>query len=524
MPLAAAIIEKQNALNFASFLGKIVNINFTYNEVIYLGIFFLICSYSLKTIYQIYFYYFKSRFIKDINYCLNQELFNYYIFYDYKDFIKNKSTPEILRNLISEVAGFVSRSFNPFVLLTLDFLLIFISIVFLLFINFNGTIFCIILLSLFLFFFYKNTKKYLSNWGQRRQELELIKNKSIHETFESLKEIKLMRLENRRINEFDLINKEMNTVVSKEQFLQDLPKVVMEFFIIIIFSSFIFFMIIIDFDSKKILNIIAIYVLVALKFLPSLPRIINSIQSLKYGYPSMRVIYDELQSIEINNKRRLVKKFSKIESGQIQKIELNNVSYGYNKNNKEIIQDFSKTFSIGKKYFIKGKSGVGKTTLLDLISGLIEPLKGDIKIEGINLAEIKDLNNLISYVPQSVSIFDDTIKNNIVFDKTYDPKFFDEIIRICSLNDLLNKIDNSDNPFLGQSGKKISGGEKQRIGIARALYKDAPILIFDEATNSLDIERESKILEFIFNKKNKIFIFTSHKQMHNVYNFETINL
>jgi ABC-type bacteriocin/lantibiotic exporter with double-glycine peptidase domain len=168
---------------------------------------------------------------------------------------------------------------------------------------------------------------------------------------------------------------------------------------------------------------------------------------------------------------------------------------------------------------IFGLSGSGKTTLLDLISGIIKPSSGKILVDGIDIHEnfnLRQWQNNISYVQQSVFLFDDTILKNIIFaskDDFPDKKNIDNILNIVGLNDYLNKLPNKINSKTGELGNNLSGGQRQKIGIARALYVNPKLIILDEATNSLDEESEIKILKEIFLlKKNKIIIIVSHKK------------
>lgn len=193
------------------------------------------------------------------------------------------------------------------------------------------------------------------------------------------------------------------------------------------------------------------------------------------------------------------------------KICLDNVSYSYNENN-NAIKDITFSFEKNKKYIIVGNSGGGKSTLLGLINGSLEGYKGNITIDGKRIEDIdpKSLNRLISIIHQNIFLFDDTIRNNItLFDDTITEKYLEEIIHIVGLEDLINKkgIDGK----VGENGEFLSGGEKQRIAIARALIKKAKILLLDEATAALDLENSFNIENMILKIPDLTLIVVSHK-------------
>ena len=180
------------------------------------------------------------------------------------------------------------------------------------------------------------------------------------------------------------------------------------------------------------------------------------------------------------------------------------------------------SISLNKKDIIGliGNSGSGKTTFVNLITGLLNPVSGEIKLNGIN---IKDFNKNeyfknISYVPQNVSLLNDSIKNNILFGSSdeCDEDYLKKVIDISGLNYVINKLPNKINFIIGESGLKISGGERQRIGIARALYRKPKVLIMDEALNALNIEKGFEILSKIIDQNLidiKILITHNHEYL-----------
>ena len=200
-------------------------------------------------------------------------------------------------------------------------------------------------------------------------------------------------------------------------------------------------------------------------------------------------------------------------------IEFCNISFGYNNSSNYIINNFNFVIKKGDKIGIKGVTGGGKTTLINLFTTLLLPLSGRIIVDKkIELSELnyKSWKKKISYVPQEYLILDDTIKNNIVFtlnNEHINNEYLALALKISELDQYVNKLENKIDTMIGERGINLSGGQRQRIAIARAIYKYKEILIFDEATSSLDYQTENKIFENI--KKylpNTTFIMITHRE------------
>lgn len=193
-------------------------------------------------------------------------------------------------------------------------------------------------------------------------------------------------------------------------------------------------------------------------------------------------------------------------------IMLKNVEFKYN-NDKQILNGISFNFIKGKKYVLVGNSGSGKSTILNLILNYYEDFKGSITIDGIDNREIKstDLYSLISVIQQNVFMFDDSIKSNITLFENYSDEEIEQAIKLSGLESLINSLPNKINSLVGENGCNLSGGEKQRIAIARAIIKKTPILILDEATSSLDNENSYNIEKSILNLENITCIIVTHK-------------
>ena len=251
----------------------------------------------------------------------------------------------------------------------------------------------------------------------------------------------------------------------------------------------------------------------AFRLMPSITKIMNCIQSIKWGEAVIKSIHDEIYQIdkksiiESRNEKIIFKK----------SIELKDINFNYNNSNKNILSGVNLNIKFGDSVGILGFSGSGKTTLINIILGLLKSTTGKILIDGKDInTGLQSWQSHIGYVSQSVYLTDDTLKKNIAFgsmkDEDIDPNKIKKALKDSQLEKLVLSLNNGLDTKLGEFGERISGGERQRIGIARALYNDPKLLILDESTNSLDSQTEEKILEDVISlNKSMTIIMIAHR-------------
>ena len=292
------------------------------------------------------------------------------------------------------------------------------------------------------------------------------------------------------------------------------PRLIIEFFSVFCLVFVIFFLTLSGKVLTEILPLLGFFLAVAYKLIPSFNRVLFLSNRLKYSSLAAQNLINLLK--EFDNKVNK-NNFNKKIINSFEEINLSNIHFTY-PNAKNVI--FSGlNLSIKKNTFIgiSGASGVGKSTLIDIILGLTIPIKGSITFDGVNINDrMEDWQNSIGYVSQNIFILADTIKRNIAFgvkDECIDMQLFNNSIHKSSLKNFINSLQNKENTIIGERGSTISGGQKQRIGIARALYNEPKLLIFDEATSSLDPLTEKEVLKEIQSlKKYTTIIFISHKE------------
>ena len=470
--------------------------------------FALLFFFSIKFIYSIIFHYFEAKYFNKIKIRLSSEMTNLYLKKNYLFHASNN--PLVLsRNVTSEVNVTVAY-LKSFAILIKEIIQIFLIFLLLFFANYKITLLMVLVSTLFAYIYLKIfssnlTKKSKISFFERGE-----KSKIINQILVSIIEVKLYDKSKYFLNKFkDSITKEFQANLLLD-IINKLPKIFIEFFIVFLVCGSIFYALILNLELIALIPIVALYFFAALRIYPSLNAIILNRITLIRGQISLDQIYNE--TIKKNNE---IDSYENDEQQVSFKntLELKDISFKYKNRNTEL-KNINLKINRNEIIGIVGKTGSGKSTLIKIIMGLIKPDSGIISIDNKNLELIKkSWQKKIGYVPQNFAMLDDTIYTNILFGENHDDEKFKNVIKEASLENLINTLPEKINTFVGPNAKQISGGQAQRLAIARALYQNPNLLIFDEATNSLDEKTENEIMNNIYNlKKNKTIIIISHKE------------
>ena len=331
----------------------------------------------------------------------------------------------------------------------------------------------------------------------------------MQEGFDGIKIIKLLGRENFFFNKFKFYNVNLSNVAIKSHFFQGMPRLLFEL-VGISFATFsLFFLYYSGKNLIEITQILSIYVVASFRILPSINRIVSSLQYMKLSYPAMDVLYKELKSFKENFQ-------SSYESFAFNKsISVDIKKFKYPSSINFQISNVKFDIAKGQKIGIIGSTGSGKSTVIEILLGIAEPPIGSITVDGKSIyTNIKGWQKLIGFVPQKIFILDDSFRNNILFG--LDKKIYTDdkillMIKKLSLENLLNRLPNGLEGNLGEEGINLSGGEIQRIGLCRALIYDPEVIFLDEATSSLDIDTETQILDELKIFKKKTIISIAHR-------------
>ena len=492
--------------NFKIFLKQ--NFSIDENQIIHVFL-SLICSIFLfKNFFLAFLIYFQNTYIERINTYLSSKLLEIYLKQNYL-FFKAHNTSLLIRNINVEISTFIVLLTNIFRFISEIFFLLGILIVLFL-IDQQFTTLSLLFFILIAFLYNLITRKFVKKIGETRHKFAATTLKNLQQSLGAIKEIKIGNFEIDFIRIYRYSASKVNKSINYFSTVQQLPRLIFELTIVIVVSILISLLIGKSYASGNILAIVGIYSISAVKIIPSVIKIYSSIQQMNFTKSVVDTLKNDLERI-----KKIDEKKENIDISFNDFLELRKIYFDYSNTKYPALENISIKFSKNTSTAIIGESGAGKSTLLDIILGLIRPKDGDIFVDNIKY----DLNNLnwhkkIGYVPQSVYLVDDTIVKNITLGKdinTIDKKRLMEVIRFSNLSDLVDSLPNGIETNIGEMGEKLSLGQRQRIGIARALYTNAEILIFDEPTSSLDNENEKKIMKKIFELKNKTIIFITHK-------------
>ncbi len=295
--------------------------------------------------------------------------------------------------------------------------------------------------------------------------------------------------------------------------IRQVPRFYLELLSVISLVVFIYLLLLNNQELDSIMITLGVFVGATFRLLPSINRILSSLQNIKYYKSSLDIISFELEGAEKEIKNK------ELDANIIyfnKSLELKDISFCYEEN-KPILDKINLKIDKGDLVGIIGQSGAGKTTLINIIVGLLAKDSGKIFLDDKQLgkANINLWRNKVGYVPQDVYLTDDTIENNIAFGiekNKINSKNIENAIEQSQLKTFIDQLPNGKNTIVGERGVQISGGQRQRIGIARALYNDAELLILDEATSALDVETESQFIEAVLNLKgNKTVLIITHR-------------
>lgn len=492
------IIDKFNYYG----INEILNFSLNEENIVFVGIFFLISSFLFKNFFLIYIYFFQGSFLKNVKINLEKKIFNYYI---KSNFINhNKNNPaNILRNINDEVMGFYNYTYHFFLLIREILTLVLIFIIFT-FTSYKAAITISIFLFILIFLYLKYIRPSVKVRSENNQIFRKNMSQSIIETFRAIQDIKIYNKEKYvQKNFMENVNKfEQNHFIFG--LMGKLPRVVLE--IISVLVGLIFILAIINsnvqFDNDTLV-LLAFFAIGIIRFIPAFNAVTVSINYLKIFKASVKLLVNEIKKFNyINSQNQIIRDDFKLNSKNKSYIYVDDISFDYGEDSPFKLQKFSFELKSGKKVAIVGKTGSGKSTFNYLLNGLITPKQGNIFYKGKNIEKIKKVwEKKIGYVSQNIFLFNSSIQNNITMfasKKNIDQKRLSKAVKISNLEEKIKSLSNGLDSMVGVDGLSLSGGERQRIAIARAIYKDPEILFLDEFTSSLDNKTKAKILQKLF--------------------------
>jgi HlyD family secretion protein len=448
---------------------------------------------------------------------LSNRLFLYYLNKKWDFYLFNERN-FLFKKIIHDVEIVIDSILIPILFLSSKIVTVIVIFLFLLFLNPQVTFYLFISYLLFYIFFFTIIKRKLTKNSFIISNNQEKKIKILNDSFLGIVDIKLANKEINFYQTFSKANKSYHNNLGDRQVLSLIPKGVLEFISIVsILIIFVIFLKIYNNSFATIIPILAVYALAGFKIIPSLQTIFHNMSIIKGSLWSFNLIKEDLIINKLNHNRYLSDSTVK-EILFRDRIFLNNISYTYPSRNISILNNLS--LEIKKNSFISiiGPNGSGKSTLVYIILGLINPTKGSMIIddEQIHLRnDVTSWQKKIGYVSQNIFLFNDTILNNIIFGLSPENVSVDEInkiIKFTNLTEFIDSLPKGLNTSLKDNGIELSGGQKQKLAIARCLIKKSEIIIFDECTSALDLESEKIINELMFNLRGNVTVLNiTHK-------------
>ena len=511
IPLILAIVDKESFLSNLSFLTNFFSfIDVNPKNLIWYYLFLITLIFLFKFIYLSYLSWKLNKFIFDLNSYLSKTLLYKYLLKNIL-FHVNKNSSELISNIIIESNKFAQQVVGPALRLFSEIVVFFGITLLLLYLEPKGTLIALGILAFISILFIIIFSPFLEKWGGVRILNEKLRIKYAQEGIDGIRDIKLANMENHFTNKFEEPNFLALRVQAKHTTLLEIPRYGIEFFALVSIVAVIVFLILNNKSNTEILVTIGIFSAATFRILPSINKVLVAFQNLKFGLPVIDKIYNELNKIDDDNKNHYKKNIKPIFN---ESIRLKNISFKYTDRNYYTLENINVDIFKGKSLGIYGDSGSGKSTLISIVCGLIKPLNGEVLVDNVNIENnIKNWMINVSLVSQRVFLFDDTIRNNIILgDEKISENELKAIFATSKLTQFINSLPKKDQTRIGERGIMLSGGQVQRIGIARALIKKPQLLIFDESTNALDKDTENNLINDIYDLKNDLTkIFVSHK-------------
>lgn len=358
------------------------------------------------------------------------------------------------------------------------------------------------------------TKKYSHEWGIEGQKSKAKIYQWMNQALGGIKEIKVLNRENIFVRNYDEYHGRYVRVLRLNRLIGTMPKYIIE--MVSIVGMLVAIIVKMHFGQKELQDFVpqlATFAVAAFRLLPATGRINEHMSAVIYASPSVDLIFHDLKEVEaLDYTNKPVDQTWRFD----RQLDIKHVSYHYPDSSVNVIEDVSFKIEKGKTVAFIGASGAGKSTMVDIILGLLPPTMGKVLADDLDIYKnLPTWQKEIGYIPQTIYLSDDTIRNNIAFgidEKQIDEEAIERALKQAQLFEFVDSLAEGLDTLVGDRGVRLSGGQRQRIGIARALYHNPEVLVLDEATSALDTDTEKAVMEAIDNfKGEKTIIIIAHR-------------
>lgn len=478
--------------------------------------------------YQIQRYVFRFCFTQQVK--LRLRLLHTYLFLPYTFHLRTNSA-NLIQNIINESQNFSYSVAIPLLNSIANLFVLFVLVLLLAITDLAATV-SVIGGMLIAYLPFHLVRHKIVRWGKEGVEANTEMLRIVNHAIGGLKETRVIGCEEFFENQLATQVNRFAKVATLFHIFQMLPRILIESLLITFVVGLVSVSLLFEQRSQNLVSVLGIFAIASIRLLPSASQLISSMGVLRNFKPTLERLYMDLKEIEKPEAVRYLKLSRGVVPSSLlksdspnrlnaampftDKIVIDRINYHYPEAATNSLTDICLTIHKGESIALIGKSGAGKTTLVDVFLGLLIPQSGDIQVDGLSVYNgLRSWQNLIGYIPQSIFLTDDTIERNIAFgvpDHQIDRERLDRAIQSAQLAELIEQLPEGKQTLVGEHGVRLSGGQRQRIGIARALYHQREILVLDEATSALDNETENLISQAIQDlSRTKTMIIIAHR-------------
>ena len=462
----------------------------------------LIVIYSLKFMYLVFLNWRQYLFTSNVKIKQSNALFSLYLNQPYT-FHLQKNSAELIRNVNGNIGHF-NRGLISSINLIAEILIISGIMLLILIIEPLGSMIALVFLLCVGGVFFGFTKNKLTKLGEIVRFHSGLRLKFLQEGLGGIKSIQLFGKQDFFLNQFSAENSATENAVRKQSIINVLPRLWFEFVIILAMAGFVMIMVLKQSLPAQIVPILGLFVVSAMRILPSISRLTIALQNLRYVDPAVEKLSNEIHKFNQNTNNRSEKSDGNTSQGidlSWQKIHVRGVNFYYPDTDMPSLHNVNMEITRNSSIGIIGVSGAGKSTIIDMILGLLIPSQGEVLLDEKKISdELRDWQNQIGYVPQNIYLTDDSLRNNIAFGlkpDEIDEQSIQLALKKAQLDSYVSSLKSGLDTRVGEQGVRLSGGQKQRIGIARALYNNPTVLVLDEASSALDVETEAEVMKAV---------------------------
>jgi ATP-binding cassette, subfamily B, bacterial PglK len=455
----------------------------------------LVGVYFVKNLFLAFLIWKQTHFVFDVQVKLSNRLFANYLRQPYT-FHLQRNSAELIRNVSSETVN-LTIAITSIQMLVAELMVLIGIATLLLLVEPLGALIVVVVLGTAAWGFHRITRKRISHWGVERQFHDGLRIQHLQQGLGGAKDVKLLGRESDFLAQFYIHNMKSAHVTKLQSNLQNYPRLMFELLAVSGLAILVISMLSQGRDMTVIIPMLGLFAAAAFRLMPSVNRILSSIQSLRYYLPVVNTLYEEIMLASpepVSKQRNGSEVFRK-------NLCISNLIYQYPGAIVPALNNISLSIGKGETVGLIGESGSGKSTIIDIILGLLVPEAGFVEVDDQDIQlDIRQWQDQIGYVPQSIYLTDDTFRRNIAFglpDDQIDNVAVKYAIQAAQLDDFVSSLPDGMETLVGERGIRISGGQRQRIGIARALYHDPDVLVLDEATSALDIETEVDVMKAV---------------------------